>query len=403
MKIFYLFFILNREKFFRTSLLFRGLPLTIQKIFYVIYLFFRVIALAFLSAIVATISSKNILFFQGFQFLLLLSNHLVFSKLAIASNLRLESLDFLLGFSFNFDEKRSNRTLVSFYYSLASFMTIGLLNIFPFIFVVNNLNIEGIVIIGIVQLFSPIYSYIETQKRLKKIKVKNEQNWQIKLFVYAFVYTVGAVIYNYIHQYNFILSHILHIISLYFGMLFIFTVGLMVANLLFNQQSRISHKNKIYFFSGLMRDYWMLYIKNLIPFIFLSPLILIILPVSMLLKTSILILLVFIFFVPNLGNFPMISYKKMINNTKTFVVSYLVRIFLPLLSLFVVMGVMANLEIIYLFLGVAILFGMFIWKGGIFYLFSESGLPDSRKIDYIIFTTLLPLGILILFSFRGMI
>ncbi|MDR3156841.1 MAG: hypothetical protein LBT69_02875 [Lactobacillales bacterium] len=395
MKIFKFFYILNKNKYLKNHLIVQQFPKMIQAHAFLLITIFKFSVVCFSAFVINFFLYKQnieVEYLGIIQSILSVILFCAFSKQAKNSDQGLNSLLFLLGGTFNRKEKRTNIKLIAIYYSIASLLYLLLFNFF-FTMLFNK---EMELLHRIILLITPVILFITVYLSVsadvfceRKINVPFYFKFPLMLMCY-FIVIYGMEIFNSLEfclKNNF--SHETFLIML------IYCITMIFLFIIYPLKKRIKQTKSGYFVSGLFKNYFIENIENSMFLVFIASLLIRFLLISEISKVLIAVLITIFLLTPNLANFKMISYIKILGKCNIFSKKYSIKIFqytIPLLILFLLLAGINRLS--FLLLSIFIFGAVLAIKHYIFITIMNLGHSDNKKIDYTIFLNFVILGIL---------
>lgn len=401
-KIFSLFFVLNRQSFFRYNLLFSEFSPFFKNLFFSFYLFIRFLTWIMLASIgyFAILNVSNPLpYILICQIVILLSAILIFSKQAVVSDQKLNSLLFLTNNLFNRYEKNKNISYVVAYYQCIFASLIILVNTIIIKYYVS-MNFF-IVLTGLwVAILSMLYTNFFLKRAIKRNNLNNtiEANNGMLTYVSLSIITIFLIIY--VTHYKVRVQNIIQV--KYLVLLLIILSTYMVFKIIFKDSNLnikgFRYRNNI--FNGIHYQYFKQHIEKSASLIFGTGLFLHIIPASHLSRGLIMIASISFFFIPNILHLKMLNFIKIINMHKnTFLKNYILS-FIPFLILVVfVEGIISNIGFIGFVISSISIPIILLIRYTTAVKLVNSRLSDSKKADYNIFISLATIMIILFFAY----
>ncbi|MBL3716809.1 hypothetical protein GHK52_08305 [Lactococcus garvieae] len=382
-KIFSLFYRLNRNYFFQHNLLLSDLGQLWKKIIFNFYLLVRCLFyLVVFGAITVYTSRINVatVHLVLSQIILMTLSILIFSKQAKMSDQKIKSLQFLLGKMFTKEERLINIKKVGRYYAIYALGSFILVDVAILPYFLKS-GIGGVLLMVFCLVITTYYVYSKTVaimdiKRSESIRYP----WYVSYFIVATVTLMFPAVLK--------LPDIEHLIgSSGFGIIVNVIFTLLIIHILMfliiKRNPALKNIVEKRNFRGMTQEFFEGYIKGAAFWLIIPAGLLGMLPISEISKTIVFVTLLSFLLMPNICSKPMINYLKMIGwNKKCFLIRYGYRILFFLLVVQVILNIFVRLSLTFFMIGLVlttilvfsrIIVGVFIM---------ESGYSDNKKIDY---------------------
>lgn len=387
MRIYSLLYLLNKNHFKNKNLAIKVLPERLVTLLFIVYLLMQLSFTVISSGILSHFLLVKQLNLNVLIIIQIISMFLI-TTLAInqplLSNGKLKSLDFLLGQLFTEKQKRKNLLWLAAYYSSGAFFYFLIINTTSFTFFYARINFFQLSIL----IISPIVTALIVFFSIK-INIFNNKKFSVLNYLKCLLIILLIVLYPRINVEVKTLdftrlfafsnsSYFFFYLSVVFAL---FTTNILLVKLFKNKRT------ERLLFKGVYKDYFKEILADSLVVILLICLGLRIIRLSEISKSLSLVLVTYIFLVPNLGNHLIFNYVKLIGSVKIFSMKYSVLIAtytLPvLLFLSVLIGISWHLILIELVLYLVLL----IIRHFVFLAVTQTGMTDSNKMDWFLFLT----------------
>lgn len=395
MIIFKFFYILNKNKYLKNHLIVQQFPKMIQAYAFLLMIIFKFSVVCFSAFVINFFLYKQnieIEYLGIIQSILSMILFFAFSKQAKSSNEILNSLLFLLGGTFNRKEKKTNTKLIGLYYSITSLLYLLLFNFFFTLLFNKDMELFHRIILLITPLILFITVYLSVSADIfceRKINPPFYYKFPLMLTCY-FIIIYEMEVLNFPKfglKNNFYYIAFLSMLIYCITMIFLFVITIL--------KKQIKQTKNNYFISGLFKNYFIENVENSMFLVFIASLIIKFLWISEISKILIVVLITIFLLTPNLANFKMIGYIKILGKRNNFSKKYSIKIFqytTPVLILFLILAGITKFS--FLLLSIFIFGVILMIKHYIFITIMNIGHSDSKKIDYTIFLNFVILGVL---------
>lgn len=382
-KIFSLFYRLNRNYFFQHNLLLSDLGQLWKKIIFNFYLLVRgLFYLVVFGAVTVYTSQINvgIVHFVLSQILLMELSVLIFAKQTKMSDQKIKSLQFLLGKMFTKEERLINIKKVGRYYATYALGTFILVDIaiLPYFL---KLGVGIISLMAVCLVITTCYVYSKT---VAIMDIKRSERMRYPWYVSYFILATVTLIFPKVLKSSAI-EHLLSssgfgtIVNIIFTLLTIY----ILMSLIIKRKPALKSIEQKRNFRGVTQEFFESYIKGAAFWLIVPAGLLGVLPIGQISKAIALVTLLSFILMPNICSKSMVNYLKMIGwNKKRFLIQYGYRILFFLLAVQVILNIFVRLSLTFFMIGLVLttvlVFSRIIV--GIFII--ESGHSDNKKIDY---------------------
>lgn len=382
-KIFSLFYSLNRHCFFKNNLFLSEVGLSWKKIIFNFYLLMRCFFyLAFLVAVTVYTSQINVgtTHLVLSQIILMSLSILIFSKQAKMSNQKIKSLQFLLGRMFTKEERLINIKKVGRYYAIYALGTFILVDtaILPYFL---KSGIRGVLLMVFCLVITTYYVYSKT---VAIMDIKRSETprypWYISYFIVATVTLMFPKLLKSSDINQLVgLSSFGIIVNVIFTLLIIHILMFLIIK----RNPALKNIEEKRNFRGMTQEFFEGYIKGAAFWLIIPAGLLGMLPISEISKAIAFVTLLSFLLMPNICSKPMINYLKMIGwNKKLFLIQYGYRILFFLLVVQVILNIFVRLSLTFFMIGLVLTTVLVFSRIIVGIFIMESGHSDNKKIDY---------------------
>lgn len=382
-KIFSLFYRLNRNYFFKNNLILSDLERLWKKIIFNFYLLVRCLFyLVVFGAVTVYTSRINVgtTHLVLSQIILMTLSILIFAKQAKMSDQKIKSLQFLLGEMFTKEERLINIKKVGLYYATYTLGTFILVDIalLPYFLKLGGWTV---LLMAFCLVITTYYVYFKT---VAIMDIKRSESprypWYISYFIVGTVTLMFPAVLK--------SPDIEHLISssgfgIIVNVIFTLLIIHILMFLIIKRNPALKNIEEKRNLRGMTQEFFEGYIKGAAFWLIIPAGLLGMLPISEISKTIAFVTLLSFLLMPNICSKPMINYLKMIGwNKKLFLIQYGYRILFFLLLVQVILNIFVRLSLGFFMIGLVLTTVLVFSRIIVGIFIVESGHSDNKKIDY---------------------
>ena len=378
-------YILNKEYFFSSSVVLKGISKTYQNLFFISYSVLKafIIAAVILSLQVLIRQNDSTPFlFDAIQLGFFLICIFYYANISDSENSKTKIKDFLIGKQFNYREKIINRKKLSCLFlieavALSFFVWMLLL---PLIKHVSLIKIIIYFILSIVSLVSVFFQNYQPKRK------RGSKNWYIEYTL------VGCIAFGFIYFWSYFKQGF-NYFELEKVVIYLAVLGIIyqIINLALSFREKESKNQNI---GGLTGDFIEKYVNKSAVIYFIPVVFFNIVTIHPLSKVLMIVAYISLFVMPNLVSLNFLNYYKMVGHSKNILIKYGQIILLFQVILALTIGSLCGISVIHLFFIVILLSGIMFPRILVAVLIVRSKHEDGKKADYYAISMFLPIILL---------